>query len=322
MSEVAPALDEPHGHFDDDEDEAAFGPPRWWLHALLLVVSFVSMSAAGMGFAGAEIWALESWSSPKTLLPALSYAACLMAILFSHEMGHYLYCKRHEVVASPPFFLPGLPLPGLGVLPLFGTFGAFIKMQVRPLSAKALLQIGAWGPLAGFIVAVPVLLLGFSLSDVRPLPEDMTQTLTLGDSLLLWLLERAFFPSIPQGHDLFLHPVAMAGWTGAFFTGFNLVPIGQLDGGHIAYSVFGEAYNRLARALWAALVILGVLWFPGWVLLAVFLHFTGPKHPPIIRGPLVTGRARALALISLVIFALTFTPTPFEGVGLLAWLKS
>lgn len=317
----------PHERLPDDlddlDDDGPLGPPKWWLHALLWALSLMTMSMAGMGFAGAPIWSMQSWSDATLVGQALSFSACLMAILFSHEMGHYLYCKHHKVEASPPYFIPGLPLPTLGVLPLFGTFGAFIKMRVRPLSAVALLQIGAWGPIAGFIIAAPVLLLGFSLSELKPLPEDMAATLTLGDSLILWLCERVFFPNIPKGYDVFLHPVAMAGWTGAFFTGFNLVPIGQLDGGHIAYSIFGERYNALARWLWGALLILGVLLFPGWVILAIFLHFTGPKHPPIIRGELVRSRHGLLiGALSLVIFILTFAPSPFEGVGLLAWLRS
>ena len=305
------------------EHDPSDGPPerpKWWLHALLFVAALGSMCAAGMQFTGEPLWALASWKDASALGQALAYAACLMAILFTHEMGHYVHCKREGVVASPPFFLPGLPIPGLGVIPLFGTFGAFIKMHVRPMSAPGLLRIGAWGPLAGFVVTIPVLIVGFMLSDVRPVP-DVNEGLQLGDSLLLVAMQKLFYPDMPSGHDVFLHPVAMAGWTGAFFTGFNLIPIGQLDGGHICYTVFGERFNRVAWGLWGALGIAGALWFPGWLLLCAFLFFTKPTHPRMLQGPLVGKQpAMGLAVASAVVFALTFTPRPFKGLGLWSWL--
>lgn len=280
------------------------------------------MTMAGMQFTGQDMWSAQSWQNSTWLGQALAYGACLMAILFCHEMGHYIHCKREGVDASPPFFLPGLPIPGMGMMPLFGTFGAFIKMHIKPLSATALLRIGAWGPLAGFVVAVPVLVVGFMLSSIKPVPPDAS-TLQLGDSLLLWLLEQIFYPNMPKGHDVFLHPVAMAGWTGAFFTGFNLIPIGQLDGGHICYSVFGDKYNRIVWGLWGILAVFGLMWFPGWLLLCGFLFMTGPKHPKIIQGDFVrSGKPLGLAIASAVVFVLTFTPMPFEGLGLWSWLVS
>lgn len=303
------------------EHDTSTQPPKWWLHVLLFVAALGSMCAAGMQFTGEPLWEAASWTNASAVGQSMAYALCLMAILFTHEMGHYLHCRREGVIASPPFFLPGIPIPGLGVIPLFGTFGAFIKMDVRPMSAPGLLRIGAWGPLAGFLVTIPVLIVGFMLSDVRPVPE-VSEGLQLGDSLLLMGLQKAFYPSMAAGHDVFLHPVAMAGWTGAFFTGFNLIPIGQLDGGHISYTVFGDAYNRVAWVLWAVLGIAGALWFPGWLLLCGFLFFTKPTHPRMIQGPWVRKQpAVGLAVASAIVFILTFTPRPFKGLGLWSWLS-
>ncbi len=282
---------------------------RPWRHIALWVASLGVCVVAGVGFAGADAWTLTAWQQPRVMGQALAYALCVMGILSAHELGHYAHARRHEVEVSWPYFLPGVPLPG-ATLPLFGTFGAFIRMNLRPMSARALLEIGAWGPLAGFIVLVPVLLVGMSLSQIRPLPEDAAMGLRLGDSLLLWGAQRLFFDAPPPGHDVFLHPVAMAGWTGAFFTAFNLIPLGQLDGGHIAYTVLGDRFNRLAWWLFGGLVVLGVVAFPGWLMLALFLLVLRPTHPQILSGAPVRGREAWLAWASLAIFALTFTPRP------------
>ena len=299
------------------EDELA--PPRWWLHILLFLVTCVTTWLAGIVFAGGAPFMAETWRDGALLLKGASFTVCVMLILFAHEMGHYLMARRYGVPVSPPYFLPGLPLPPFGVIPLMGTFGAFIRMELRPLTARKLLDIGAWGPLAGFIVTVPVLMLGYALSDVRPLPEPQGDgaVMQLGNTLLLLLGEAIFFPNIPRGHDVFLHPVAMAGWTGGFLTAFNLLPIGQLDGGHIAYSVFGERFNRVARYLFYALIVAGIVSFPGWLILAALLWRMRPEHPSIIEGEYARGKDAWLAVASLVMFVLTFSPAPIVGPTLL-----
>lgn len=299
-------------------------PIAWWKHIALFVITCLTTLLAGLVFAEGEPFALSSWTDPVILGRGLSYSVSVMAIIFAHEMGHYLQARRHGVPVSPPYFLPGLPLPPVGVIPLMGTFGAFIRMELQPIRARKLLDIGAWGPLAGFIVTVPVLMLGYALSDVRPLPPPDPElgegVMRLGDTLLLLIGEQIFFPDVPEGHDVFLHPVAMAGWTGAFLTAFNLLPIGQLDGGHIAYCVFGERFNRMAPLLFAGLILAGIFAFPGWLVLAALLWKMRPTHPPIMRGEPVRGADLWLAVASLIMFALTFTPQPIVGPTLLELL--
>jgi membrane-associated protease RseP (regulator of RpoE activity) len=290
------------------------------LVCVLFAVTVATTFAAGVGFAGADFWDQKTWSNPDTLLDAASYCVGVIAILYAHEMGHYLLCKRHEVDASPPYFLPGIgPIPGVGLIPAFGTFGAFIKLKLERVKARHLLEIGAWGPLAGFAVTVPVLFLGFFLSEVQPLPDDLGDAVLLGDSLILMLCEAIFHPDIPEGHDVFLHPLAMAGWVGCLLTALNLLPIGQLDGGHIAYATFGDSYRHTGRVFFCGLLVVGVFLFPGWLVMAGLVFFLGVDHPDMLQDE-PGGRPSGLALSTLVVFVLTFAPQPVKVGGLLSFM--
>jgi membrane-associated protease RseP (regulator of RpoE activity) len=289
--------------------------PRWWLHALLLLATLGTTTAFGVVLASGLVAPLDPdkevgvdhlWhvaTSPKGIGLALSYSLSVLAILFCHEMGHYLLARRYGVSASPPYFLPGLPP--------FGTFGAFIRMRIRTIDATRLFRIGAGGPYAGFVVCIPVLLIGLFLSDVQPVPPGLEEA-QLGDSLLMWALTRVLFGTLPEGHDVFLHPMAYAGWVGLFVTSFNLVPLGQLDGGHIAYTLFGERFNKIAWFLLAGLIVLGVTVFPGWLVLVFFLLILGPKHPVVLEGEPLGRGDRMAAWGAMVLFALTFVPQPFK----------
>jgi membrane-associated protease RseP (regulator of RpoE activity) len=285
-------------------------PTRWWLHGLLLALTFGSTLYWGFHLTDKVPEGVDPWASAEGWTAGLFYAVSILAILFTHEMGHYLTARRYGVEATPPYFLPGFPP--------FGTFGAFIKMQIGQISARELFRIGAGGPYAGFVVALPVLLVGLGLSEVRPLPPEFEESWRLGDSLLMMGLTRAWFGAVAEGHDVFLHPMAYAGWVGMFVTSFNLVPLGQLDGGHVAYTLFGERFNRAAPWLLAGLVALGATVFTGWLVLVAFLWFTGFRHPAVVaRGEVVRGVDRALAWGALVMFALTFVPRPFGTATLL-----
>ncbi|MEO1272994.1 MAG: site-2 protease family protein, partial [Myxococcota bacterium] len=243
-------------------------------------------------------------TDPEAWLMALAYAGPVLAILMAHEMGHYLPARRYGVTVTPPYFLPGLPP--------FGTFGAFIRMQIETMSASKLFRIGAGGPYAGFVVALPTLVIGLMLSDVKPLPEGL-EGAHLGDSLLMWGLTALLFPDIPEGHDLFLHPMAFAGWVGMFVTAFNLVPLGQLDGGHVAYTLFGERFNAVVLGLLVVMIGLGVAVFPGWLVLVAFVLLMGPEHPPVLdEEDRLEGLERWFGYGALVMFVLTFIPQPFE----------
>jgi membrane-associated protease RseP (regulator of RpoE activity) len=243
------------------------------------------------------------------LLDGLPYAAALLGILAAHEMGHYLTARRLGAPTSLPYFLP-MPLG-------FGTFGAVINMTAPPRNRRHLLAIAAAGPLAGLAVAVPVLLIGLSLSRVEPLPAA-GEFMMEGNSLLYAGLKFMVFGQwLPaNGVDVMIHPVAFAGWAGLLVTGLNLIPAGQLDGGHIVYALLGKRWARVI--LWGVLVALAALAFfwQGWILwLFLIFLFGRMRVAPLDDVTPLTGRQRALAIAMMVLFLLVFTPIPLRIVG-------
>jgi len=298
--------------------------PKLWLHSLLFGLTLISMQATAM-------FSMRG-SVPKghTLLGYGAYqAVSLLGILLVHELGHYIAARIHRVPASPPFFLP-LPLIGL-----FGTLGAVITMDDdRIRSRKALLDIGAAGPLAGMVVALPVLWFGLKMSQVTPVgPGEYTQE---GQSILYWLVKRLAVGPIPPGHDVELHPMAFAGWGGLLLTMINLLPWGQLDGGHIAFALFGKAQHRMARWFRGGMLVIAAynaikfvlpallhrshqsvqaaigtsaFWLVWYGFTALIAQFSGEDHPPFEPAPLDLKR-RLVAIGSLLLFVLIFLPTP------------
>jgi membrane-associated protease RseP (regulator of RpoE activity) len=259
-------------------------------------------------FAGAQM--VEGLTEVNwNLLDGLPYAAALLGILAAHEMGHYLTARRLGTPTSLPYFLP-MPLG-------FGTFGAVINMAAPPRNRRHLLAIAAAGPLAGLAVALPVLLLGLSLSQVEPLPTLGVYQME-GNSLLYAALKFLMFGQLlpANGQDVFIHPVAFAGWAGLLVTGLNLIPAGQLDGGHIVYALLGE---RRARVIfWAVLAALAVLAFfwQGWILwLFLIFLFGRMRLAPLDDVTTLTGRQQALAIAMIFIFILVFTPIPLRIIG-------
>ena len=266
---------------------------------------------------------------PFRLANGVPFTVSLLAILLTHELAHYVAARAHRVNASLPLFIP-MPL-----LSLAGTMGAVIVMRDRIKSRNALLDIGASGPIGGMIVAIPVLLYGLAHSEVRPVTMTGWQE---GQSLLYWLLKRIVLGPIPDGHDVFIGPVAEAGWVGLLVTMLNLLPVGQLDGGHVAYALFGPRQNRYSKyfrffLLGMAVVNVGVhlwpafhsglteqielmattsasLWFGWFVVLSVLDRFSDVGHPPTEPGELSPAR-RVVAIATLVLFVLLFMPTPF-----------
>ncbi len=259
-----------------------------------------------------------------------AFAVPFLLILLFHEFGHWLAARAHGVPASLPYFIP-MPIV------LFGTFGAVIVMPERIRSRNALLDIGAAGPLAGMVVAIPCLMYGLHLSEVRP--ASIGGYVQEGQSLLYWLVKRLVLGPMPEGHDVFLHPTALAGWSGFFITMINLLPWGQLDGGHIAYAWLGETQNGIALWVRRSLLLLFVYnaWFflgPIWrgsssmswqegignslfwllwffVTGAMARMGGGADHPPFDPGVLSPGR-RVIAVVCLVLFVLLFMPTPLS----------
>lgn len=268
-----------------------------FLHIILFVLTFFSTLAVGALHDGVNIL-----KDPLMLYRGLPFSFTLLFILMTHELSHYLASRRHHVEATLPYFIPAPTL--------FGTMGAFIKMKSPIETRNALMDIGASGPIAGFVVAVAASAVGLFFSKVVQV-QPAEGMITLGDSLLFKCLSWLILGDVPQNHDVFLHPVALAGWIGFFVTSINLLPIGQLDGGHIAYALLGERHVLISRVLAGVMAALGLFVWEGWIVWSVLLFILGLKHPPIIYPfvPLDPVR-RKIGWISLVIFILTFTPVP------------
>ncbi len=289
---------------------------RVWLHALLFVLTVATTTLAGIGHYvafRADFLPPSSALSARLIWTGLYYSVTILAILGCHELGHYFACRYYDVDASMPFFLP-VPTP------LTGTLGAFIRIR-EPIPAKRMLfDIGIAGPLAGFAVAVPALLLGISLSHVAKLPPNFSG-FELGEPLLFKLVSWLTWGSIPDGYSLNLHPIAFAAWFGLLATALNLFPVGQLDGGHICYAVFGRrsTYVTIVMVVIAiGLSFVSASWIVWTGLMVVMLLVFGPRHPRVFdeEVPLDTTR-RWLALVALIILGLCFTPAPISPFDLI-----
>jgi len=274
------------------------------LNVALFVLTFLTTAMASAINQGADFI-----SHPTALAVGLPFAVTMMAILLFHECGHYFLAASHRVEASLPYFIPAPP-----IFPL-GTFGAFIRMRGMTPNRAALFDIGAAGPWAGFVVAVSAVVFGLQLSSVGPLePPRPGQGVMLifGDSLLFSWLTHLILGVSSSEVTVYLHPVALAGWFGLFITAMNLLPAGQLDGGHVAYAVFGRYHRWISRGVLVFLVVLGVFgdWL-GWLLFAGLVWFLGVDHPPP-RDPYTPLEPRRVlaAVITLGVLILTFMPTP------------
>ncbi len=240
-----------------------------------------------------------------------SFSLSLLLILGSHEFGHYYASRKNGVNATLPFFIPAPPPL------LFGTFGAFIQIRDPIPDRRVLMEIGSAGPIAGFIVTLPVLFIGLSLSDIV-LPTNVGG-LAFGNSLLLQLFSIMTLGVSPSSTevDILFHPMAMAGWIGLLITALNLLPIGQLDGGHIIYSLYKDKHSILAKVFFLALFPLGFFWY-GWWFWAFLITLFGFKHPPLDDEELdLSPRHKALGYISILIFAVSFIPVPFKVIELI-----
>jgi membrane-associated protease RseP (regulator of RpoE activity) len=269
-------------------------PSRLWVALLLFVLTVASTTYIGTLIGEGDV------------LVGLSFSAALLSILLAHEMGHFLVARRMGVAVSYPFFIP-FPFP------ILGTMGAFISIKEPPPDRKTILAIGIAGPLAGLVVAIPVVLLGLGLSQVQPLVPEQGGLME-GNSLLYAGLKVLMFGKfLPGGgEDVFLHPVALAGWAGLLVTSLNLLPAGQLDGGHIFFALFGARVAQyVTMAVAVALLGLGFLW-NGWFLWAILVAAFGMQHVPLLNEvtPL-RSTWRLLAVAGLVVFVLVFIPVPF-----------
>lgn len=299
------------------------GRSKTWLNALLFGLTVVTTWFAGMLFASSFLTADGGpglgFFSPRVVATGLSYALTLLVILVGHELGHYLTCRRYGVPATYPYFLPGPPF--------LGTFGAFIRIKAHVRFKHQIFDIGANGPLTGFVLAVPALAVGLAFSKVAPFAAT-PDTITFGEPLLFKFLAVLFFGRIPAGSSIILHPVGFAGWVGLLVTALNLIPIGQLDGGHVAYALLGRRARVLSRIMIVFLVVMGVFFHLTWLILAVIIlifEFRSRlrlSHPPVLDEDAPLGSRRTiLAVVLALIFVLSFIPDPVQGVGLLDLIK-
>ncbi len=276
---------------------------RLWLAQLLFLLTVLSTIVTGAGDVDAEgntIWNITN---------GLMYSASILSILLAHEMGHFIAARRMGVTVSYPFFIP-MPLV------IFGTMGAFIQMKGLPSNRRALFTIAAAGPLAGLVFAIPLTLLGLYLSDVQALPADGSYLLE-GNSLLYggmkWLVFGQWLPN--NGMDVYLHPIAWAGWGGMLVTMLNLLPAGQLDGGHIVFALFGRRWAKaITFGVIGSLIMMGFVW-DGWWVWAFMVIFLANRHMPILNDvTTLTKRQQIIGILVLLFFLLLFTPMPLTFV--------
>jgi membrane-associated protease RseP (regulator of RpoE activity) len=299
--------------------------PRYWLHALLFLLTCFSTLIMGarmqynfahdqpaLSFSDESIpffprnWVL---TNPERILAGLPFAATLMLFFLAHEMGHYLYCRHYGIYATLPFFIP-MPLT------FIGTMGAVILIRSPIRSRTALFDIGIAGPIAGFLVAVTTLVISLSWS--KPMPASLAAPdIEFGYPLIFHALHRLLSMTNPASmiaglplNRVLLHPVAIAAWVGMLATALNLLPGGQLDGGHIVFSISPQAHRFISRATILVLLTMAYFYWPGWIVWAILLQLSSLRHPHVAEWPRVTGSRAVLAVFALLMLVLTLSPAP------------
>jgi hypothetical protein len=304
-----------------------FAKQRTWLNILLFAVTVVSCFLVGLTWSINYVYAddivngsigsigIDDFMNPDVILLSLVYALVLIGILLAHEMGHYLTCRFYGIDATLPYFIPFPPPSPIG------TMGAFIKIRSPITRKQQLFDVGVAGPLAGFVLALPAMVYGLSLSKaVPPIPEE--GSIIFGEPLLFKLLSESIFKGAPENYDLILHPVAFAGWVGALVTALNLFPIGQLDGGHVVYALFGKQSKKFAKPVLVAFVAMGVFFWIGWFVWAVLIGFIGLKHPRMWDEDVaISAGRRWVVLVVVLIFIFSFIPDPVKGGSLLDMVR-
>ena len=286
---------------------------RLWLHIVLLVLTIASTTIAGaLHYAGfiSEFSTKPIGFSWGLLLHGFWYSGTLLAILGAHEMGHYLLCRRYNVDATLPYFIPMPPF-----LFLTGTLGAVIKIREAFPTRRVLFDIGVAGPIAGFVLLIPPLFLGMTMSTVVPAPTG-DGIFYLGEPLLFKLAAYAVFGSVSDPYTVNIHPMVFAAWFGMLATALNLLPFGQLDGGHITYATLGRWSTPISIATVGTAVCMtffSVSWLVMTVMMLTMLLLFGARHPRVIYEYEPLGRERiAVAVFALVMFIVCFTPVPIQ----------
>jgi Zn-dependent protease len=285
-------------------EESAIKQPNWWLHGVLLLLTFATTTWAGALHQGVNIL-----QNPANFPVGLPYSIGLLLILGAHELGHYFAARRHHIQVTPPYFIPA-PFA-------LGTFGAFISMRATVLDRRALFDVAVAGPLAGLVFAIPALLFGLQYSKIvtdNAPPGLLHSGVEIGSSFLMAILSKlALGPAAAEGHLLILHPLAFAGWLGLLVTALNLLPIGQLDGGHIAHAVFGSRRGQtISIVALVSLFFLALFVWPGLMMWAFIVYFmAGTRDVPAANDLTPLDRSRqALGYFAFVLLALILVPVP------------
>jgi membrane-associated protease RseP (regulator of RpoE activity) len=304
--------------------------PRYWLHVLLLLLTIFTTLVVGarmqynfdhnlpafyIGDDALSIFPLGWALKASNLTLGIPFSFTLMLVLLAHEMGHYLYCRRYGVAATLPFFIP-FPT-------LIGTLGAFIRIRAPIRSRAALFDIGIAGPIAGFLVGLTVLFLGMPHSRVAN--PVVASDIQIGYPLIfriVWaLLPSASLHVSTSLHKIYFPPTVIAAWVGMFATALNLLPGGQLDGGHIVFALAPRAHRLISRVTILALIPMALFFWAGWLVWAILLRISGMRHPIVAEWPGIRGPRRWLALFALLMLVLTLAPAPFAQNSLLHILR-
>lgn len=290
---------------------------RIWLNIILFIATLFSTFFVGitwsLSFKYADVFSqspqidlnVKVFEDPQIISLSIVYAIVLIGILLGHELGHFLACQYYKIDATLPYFIPAPTL--------IGTLGAFIKIKSPITRKQQLFDIGIAGPLVGFILSVPTLIYGLSLSRAVPaIPRE--GSLIFGEPLILKIVGSMIFKNIPPDFDVILHPVAFAGWVGIFVTALNLFPIGQLDGGHISYALLGPKSRNLAKLFLGIFIFMAIFFWIGWFIWVFIIFLMGLRHPRVIdeETPL-SPRRKFLGFVVFIIFILSFIPDPIKG---------
>ncbi|MCI0530656.1 MAG: site-2 protease family protein [candidate division Zixibacteria bacterium] len=271
-----------------------------WLNMALFLATVVSTMITGAMYYNVSLD--EMMSHPIQILKGWPYSFWLLAILGFHEFGHYLTARYRKVKVTLPYFIPAPTM--------LGTLGAFIRLKSPLKNRGELLEVGAMGPVAGFVVSIIAIVIGLKLSTVVP-EASSTGGMILGDSLLFTILSKLVVGNLPQGMTIMLDPVAFAGWVGLLVTMLNMLPLGQLDGGHILYAMFGRRQFLISRITMLALVAMAVFLWTGWGVWVIFGFLMRPNHPPTLNDSIpLTYNQKLLGWFAILIFALCFIPVP------------
>lgn len=304
--------------FKKMEESGDANPPmqvNWPLHLGLFFLTFATcsfFSASFFQFMGVFIipyldetminYFYDNWKA--ILWEGFTFGSLFMTIITCHEMGHYLTGRYYNIQQSPPYFIP-LPF-------LIGTMGAIIRMKGLPMDKSSILKVGAAGPIAGFIVTVIVLLVGYQEAEVISKSDIPEGALYFGDSLFTLLLEKIYFPNLTAEQTITLPHYAFAGWFGLLITGINLFPIGQLDGGHVSYAMFGKDHKIIGYLFLILLVAVSFIFTAYLAFVLFIIFFVKINHPPTLHEERPISRNdRLLGIAALVVFLLSFMPQPF-----------